>query len=184
MDECNLLAVCHPARHNLTDLVRRILNPFDSFPSFPYLVDYLVSLPILTFSTTLPSRGLSSPRKPRCSSSVEGRAPLPSGALNNQGSHPASYRLHRRLRQRPANHHTRQVVIIGGSAAYAHAAVCLREDYGKSIALIEKQDILACTWLPAQRKSPEKNFNLGESIFFFLSIRSRVVTAIPSQAQT
>lgn len=37
---------------------------------------------------------------------------------------------------------TKDVVIIGGGAAGAHAAIRLREDFGKSIALIEKQEIL------------------------------------------
>ncbi|KAF9889691.1 hypothetical protein FE257_006997 [Aspergillus nanangensis] len=36
----------------------------------------------------------------------------------------------------------KDVVIVGGGASGAYAAVRLRDDYGKSIALIEKQDIL------------------------------------------
>ncbi|KAF4122176.1 hypothetical protein GMORB2_7769 [Geosmithia morbida] len=36
----------------------------------------------------------------------------------------------------------KDVVIVGGGASGAYAAVRLREDYGKSIALIEKQDII------------------------------------------
>lgn len=39
---------------------------------------------------------------------------------------------------------SKDVVIIGGGASGAHAAVRLREDFGKSIALIEKRDILVC----------------------------------------
>ena len=37
---------------------------------------------------------------------------------------------------------TKDVLIIGGGASGAHAAVRLRDDYGLSVALIEKQDIL------------------------------------------
>lgn len=36
----------------------------------------------------------------------------------------------------------RDVVIVGGGAAGSHAAVRLREDYKKSVMLIEKEDIL------------------------------------------
>jgi ribulose 1,5-bisphosphate synthetase/thiazole synthase len=36
----------------------------------------------------------------------------------------------------------RDVVIIGGGAAGSHAAVRLREDYKKSVVVIEKDDIL------------------------------------------
>lgn len=36
----------------------------------------------------------------------------------------------------------RDVVILGGGASGAHAAVRLREDYGKSIVIVEKQDNL------------------------------------------
>lgn len=36
----------------------------------------------------------------------------------------------------------RDVIIVGGGASGAHAAVRLREDFGKSIALIEKEAIL------------------------------------------
>lgn len=36
----------------------------------------------------------------------------------------------------------RDVAIIGGGASGAYAAVRLRDDYGKSVALIEKEDIL------------------------------------------
>jgi ribulose 1,5-bisphosphate synthetase/thiazole synthase len=36
----------------------------------------------------------------------------------------------------------KDVVIIGGGASGAYAAFRLREDFGKSIALIEKQKIL------------------------------------------
>lgn len=36
----------------------------------------------------------------------------------------------------------RDVVVIGGGASGAYAAVRLRDDFNKSIALIEKQDIL------------------------------------------
>jgi glycerol-3-phosphate dehydrogenase len=34
------------------------------------------------------------------------------------------------------------VVVIGGGASGAHAAFRLREDFGKSVVLIEKQSIL------------------------------------------
>jgi Pyruvate/2-oxoglutarate dehydrogenase complex, dihydrolipoamide dehydrogenase (E3) component, and related enzymes len=34
---------------------------------------------------------------------------------------------------------SRDVVVVGGGAAGAYAAVRLREDYGKSIALVEKE---------------------------------------------
>jgi hypothetical protein len=37
---------------------------------------------------------------------------------------------------------SKDVVIVGGGAAGAYAAVRLREDYGQSIALIEKQGLL------------------------------------------
>jgi hypothetical protein len=37
---------------------------------------------------------------------------------------------------------TKDVVIVGGGASGAHAAVRLREDFGKSIVLIEKHDYL------------------------------------------
>lgn len=36
----------------------------------------------------------------------------------------------------------KDVVVIGGGASGAYAAFTLREDYGKSVALIEKQKIL------------------------------------------
>lgn len=36
----------------------------------------------------------------------------------------------------------KDVLIIGGGASGAHAAVRLRDDYGLSVALVEKQDIL------------------------------------------
>lgn len=39
----------------------------------------------------------------------------------------------------------KDVVIIGGGASGAHAAVRLREDYGKSIVIVEKQDNLVST---------------------------------------
>ena len=38
----------------------------------------------------------------------------------------------------------KDVAIVGGGASGAYAAVRLRDDYGKSIALIEKQSILVC----------------------------------------
>jgi glycerol-3-phosphate dehydrogenase len=38
----------------------------------------------------------------------------------------------------------KDVIVIGGGASGAHAAVRLRDDYGLSVALIEKQDILVC----------------------------------------
>lgn len=37
---------------------------------------------------------------------------------------------------------SKDVVIIGGGASGSYAAVRLRDDYGKSIALVEKQDKL------------------------------------------
>lgn len=36
----------------------------------------------------------------------------------------------------------KDVVVVGGGASGAYAAVRIRDDFGKSIALIEKQDIL------------------------------------------
>jgi cation diffusion facilitator CzcD-associated flavoprotein CzcO len=42
----------------------------------------------------------------------------------------------------PPNIISRDVVIVGGGASGAYAAVRLRDDFGKSIALIEKQSIL------------------------------------------
>lgn len=36
----------------------------------------------------------------------------------------------------------RDVVIIGGGAAGAHAAVKLRQEYGKTVLVIEKEDML------------------------------------------
>jgi alkyl hydroperoxide reductase subunit AhpF len=45
----------------------------------------------------------------------------------------------------------RDVVVIGGGASGAYAAVRLRDDFDKSIALIEKQDILVrSNHLPSQ----------------------------------
>jgi hypothetical protein len=46
----------------------------------------------------------------------------------------------------------RDVVVIGGGASGAYAAVRLRDDLNKSIALIEKQDILVSSpiYLPAK----------------------------------
>lgn len=41
----------------------------------------------------------------------------------------------------------RDVVIIGGGASGSHAAVRLREDFGKSIVIVEKQDNLVCLQL-------------------------------------
>jgi uncharacterized NAD(P)/FAD-binding protein YdhS len=38
----------------------------------------------------------------------------------------------------------RDVAVIGGGASGAYAAVRLRDDFGKSIALIEKQENLVC----------------------------------------
>lgn len=38
----------------------------------------------------------------------------------------------------------KDVVIVGGGSSGAYAAVRLREDFGKSIALIEKESILVC----------------------------------------
>lgn len=38
----------------------------------------------------------------------------------------------------------RDVAVIGGGASGAYAAVRIRDDFHKSIALIEKQDILVC----------------------------------------
>lgn len=38
----------------------------------------------------------------------------------------------------------KDVIVVGGGASGAHAAVRLRDDYGLSVALIEKQDILVC----------------------------------------
>ena len=37
---------------------------------------------------------------------------------------------------------TKDMVFVGGGASGAYAAFRLREDYGKSVALIEKQNIL------------------------------------------
>lgn len=42
----------------------------------------------------------------------------------------------------------RDVVIVGGGASGAHAAVRLREDLGKSIVLIEKEAILVSLHCP------------------------------------
>jgi len=42
----------------------------------------------------------------------------------------------------PSNTITKDVLILGGGASGAHAAVRLREDLGKSVAVIEKQDHL------------------------------------------
>jgi len=36
----------------------------------------------------------------------------------------------------------KDVLIVGGGASGAHAAVRLRDDYGLNVALVEKQDIL------------------------------------------
>jgi len=44
---------------------------------------------------------------------------------------------------------TKDVAILGGGASGAHAAVRLREDLGKSIVVIEKQEDLVC---PSKRK--------------------------------
>jgi ribulose 1,5-bisphosphate synthetase/thiazole synthase len=41
-----------------------------------------------------------------------------------------------------ANTIQKDVVIIGGGASGAHAAVRLREDFGKSVVVVEKQSIL------------------------------------------
>lgn len=38
----------------------------------------------------------------------------------------------------------RDVAVIGGGASGAYAAVRMRDDFHKSIALIEKQEILVC----------------------------------------
>lgn len=38
----------------------------------------------------------------------------------------------------------RDVAVIGGGASGAYAAVRMRDDFNKSIALIEKQNILVC----------------------------------------
>jgi heterodisulfide reductase subunit A-like polyferredoxin len=38
----------------------------------------------------------------------------------------------------------KDIVVVGGGASGAHAAFRLREDYGKTVALIEKQPILVC----------------------------------------
>jgi ribulose 1,5-bisphosphate synthetase/thiazole synthase len=42
----------------------------------------------------------------------------------------------------------KDVVIIGGGATGAHAAVRLREDYKKSVVVIEKEAILVSYWEP------------------------------------
>jgi flavin-dependent dehydrogenase len=39
-------------------------------------------------------------------------------------------------------------VVVGGGASGAYAAVRLRDDFGKSVALIEKQSILVSFSLP------------------------------------
>lgn len=39
---------------------------------------------------------------------------------------------------------TKDVAILGGGASGAHAAVRLREDFGKSTIVIEKQEDLVC----------------------------------------
>lgn len=41
----------------------------------------------------------------------------------------------------------KDVVIVGGGGSGAHAAFRLREDFGKSIILIEKEAILVRSWL-------------------------------------
>lgn len=41
----------------------------------------------------------------------------------------------------------KDVVILGGGASGAHAAVRLREDFNKSIVLVEKQNNLVCQCL-------------------------------------
>lgn len=38
----------------------------------------------------------------------------------------------------------RDIVIIGGGAAGSHAAVRLRDDFGKSVVLVEKESVLVC----------------------------------------
>lgn len=42
----------------------------------------------------------------------------------------------------------RDVVVIGGGAAGSHAAFRLKEDYNKSVILIEKEAILVCSIPP------------------------------------
>ena len=42
----------------------------------------------------------------------------------------------------PPNVFYKDVVVVGGGASGAYAAVRIRDDFGKSIARIEKQDIL------------------------------------------
>ena len=51
----------------------------------------------------------------------------------------------------------KDVVIIGGGASGAYAAVRLKEDYGKSILLVEKQDILVSWSKPSLRAETYSN---------------------------
>ena len=45
-----------------------------------------------------------------------------------------------------ANIISKDIAILGGGASGAHAAVRLREDFGKSIVLVEKQGHLVCQY--------------------------------------
>lgn len=63
----------------------------------------------------------------------------------------------------------RDVVVIGGGASGAYAAVRLRDDFNKSIALIEKQSILVCFFLKIIR--------------FELFFKSQKMIELPSDAK-
>lgn len=44
----------------------------------------------------------------------------------------------------------KDVVILGGGAGGTHAAVRLREDYNKTVLVVEMEDILVCNFNHAQ----------------------------------
>lgn len=57
--------------------------------------------------------------------------------------------------QNPPNVLSKDVVIIGGGASGAYAAVRLQDDYGKSIALVEIRDSLVSTFVESVLSTPQ-----------------------------
>jgi predicted flavoprotein YhiN len=67
---------------------------------------------------------------------------------------------------------SRDVVIVGGGASGAHAAVWLR-DHGKSVAVVEKQDTLV-----SMSRALNKNLIAASSTHFTILTHPRAVTQL------
>lgn len=54
----------------------------------------------------------------------------------------------------------KDVVILGGGASGSHAAVRLREDYNKTIIIVEKQNRIVCSDVTKTQKMEQETYYL------------------------